>query len=375
MTSKMLFLLSAALAIGTVLPTLSKAETDAAGAVFVMTNAASHNEIIAYHRHEDGSLQEVNRFLTGGRGSGGIGDPLGSQGSLTLSRDHSLLFAVNAGSGEISVFQVLGSSLILVDKSPSGGAAPVAVAQLGSLVYVVNEGAASNVVGFRLGANGHLRQIVGSRTFLSTANSGPASLSFSPDGQFLLVTEKLTNSIDAFHVQIDGTLAPITVNPSAGAGAFAVLFAPNGTALVVGTGPAGETNASTLSSYSVVANGTLSSISTSVPTLGAAACWLAVTPNGRFVYAANSGSSTIAGFALSSTGVLTSLPGTLVGTLPTGSTNLDTAISSDGKFLFTLNSGTGTVGIFGINQDGTLTNLGDVGGLSADDGFNGIAAN
>ena len=273
------------------------------------------------------------------------------------------------------MFQVLGSSLILVDKSPSGGAAPVAVAQLGSLVYVVNEGAASNVVGFRLGANGHLRQIVGSRTFLSTANSGPASLSFSPDGQFLLVTEKLTNSIDAFHVQIDGTLAPITVNPSAGAGAFAVLFAPNGTALVVGTGPAGETNASTLSSYSVVANGTLSSISTSVPTLGAAACWLAVTPNGRFVYAANSGSSTIAGFALSSTGVLTSLPGTLVGTLPTGSTNLDTAISSDGKFLFTLNSGTGTVGIFGINQDGTLTNLGDVGGLSADDGFNGIAAN
>ena len=80
MTSKMLFLLSAALAIGTVLPTLSKAETDAAGAVFVMTNAASHNEIIAYHRHEDGSLQEVNRFLTGGRGSGGIGDPLGFPG-------------------------------------------------------------------------------------------------------------------------------------------------------------------------------------------------------------------------------------------------------------------------------------------------------
>jgi hypothetical protein len=38
-------------------------------------------------------------FPTGGRGSGGVTDPLGSQGSLTLSQDHSLLFAVNARNG------------------------------------------------------------------------------------------------------------------------------------------------------------------------------------------------------------------------------------------------------------------------------------
>ena len=50
------------------------------------------------------------------------------------------------------------------------------------------------------------------------------------------------------------------------------------------------------------------------------------------------------------------------------------AISSDGKYLYTLNSGTGTINIFGINQDGTLTSLGDVSGLSAASGFNGIAA-
>jgi DNA-binding beta-propeller fold protein YncE len=62
-----------------------------------------------------------------------------------------------------------------------------------------------------------------------------------------------------------------------------------------------------------------------------------------------------------------------VGTNPAGSSNLDLAISSDGKFLYTLDSGTGTVSIFGINQDGTLTSLGDVGGLSASAGLNGIA--
>lgn len=69
------------------------------------------------------------------------------------------------------------------------------------------------------------------------------------------------------------------------------------------------------------------------------------------------------------------MSGTIVATLPSGSTNLDLAISTDGKFLYTLNSGTGTINIFGINQDGSLTSLGDIGRLSATAGMNGIAAN
>jgi 6-phosphogluconolactonase (cycloisomerase 2 family) len=95
---------------------------------------------------------------------------------------------------------------------------------------------------------------------------------------------------------------------------------------------------------------------------------------GRFVYTSNAGSATISGFSIAGNGALTPLGGTVVATLPAGSTNLDIAISADGKFLCTLNSGTGTISIFGITQDGSLTSLGDVGGLSASAGFNGIAA-
>jgi 6-phosphogluconolactonase len=369
-------LLAAALAMSASLPARSNAQTSSSvgGAVFVMTNAADKNEIITYKRLTDGSLQQGQSFRTGGRGSGGVTDPLGSQGSLTLSQDRSLLFAVNAGSGDISVFRVLGTRLSLIDQAPCGGSEPVAVAQHGNLVYVLNAGAASSVVGFSLGHNGKLNSISGALAYLSTGNSGAASLAFSPDGQFLLVTEKVTNSIDAFKVQIDGTLAPIVVNPSAGPGAFAVVFAPNGAALVAETGPAGGTNASAISSYAVQANGTLSAISTSVPTLGAANCWNVVTPDGQYVYTSNSASATISGFAIGTTDSLTPVGATVVGTNPTGSINLDLAISADGKFLYSLNSGTGTVGIFGINQDGTLTSLGDASGLSAAAGFNGIAA-
>jgi 6-phosphogluconolactonase len=365
-----------ALAISVVSPTYSKAEDEhSQGTVFVMTNSANRNEVISYKRAPDGSLQAGHRFATGGRGSGGNNDPLESQGSLTLSQDHTLLFAVNAGSGEISVFQVHGADLSLTDKQLSGGSEPNAVAQHGHLVYVLNTGGSSSVVGFRVSDDGKLYPIPSSLTFLSTNTSGASSLAFSPNGQFLVVTERETNDIDAFRVQNNGTLSPIVLNPSAGPGVFSLAFAPNGTALAVETGPAGGQNASAISSYSVASDGTLTVISTSVPTLGAATCWNAVTPNGKWVYTSNAGTSNISGFSIGSNGALTALPGTIVGTNPTGATNLDIAITTDGRFLYTLDGEIGKISIFGIQPDGTLTNVGTTGALPKGVGFNGIAAN
>jgi 6-phosphogluconolactonase len=173
-------------------------------AVFVMTNAADKNEVIAYQRNADGSLRETQRVPTGGRGSGGNNDPLESQGSLTLSEDHSLLFAVNAGSGEVSVFRVEGSRLSLSDKVASSGSEPNAIAQHGDLVYVLNTGGSSNVVGFHLEGD-QLLPIDHSIAFLSTNTAGAASIAISPDGQFVAVTERLTNSIDVFKILGDGT--------------------------------------------------------------------------------------------------------------------------------------------------------------------------
>lgn len=349
-------------------------DSDDSGAVFVMTNAADKNEIIAYSRANNGTLREDSRFETEGRGSGGLVDPLESQGSLILNHDHSLLFAVNAGSGSISVFRVDHSRLWLTDVVHSGGSEPNALAQHGDLVYVLNTGGSSGVIGFRLKEDGRLRRIDNSIRFLSTNTSGAASLSFSPDGRFLVVTERLTNDIDVFAVQEDGTLSPIVINHDDLPGTFAVTFAPSGAALVVETGPTGANNGSTISSYAVQENGSLFAISAGVPTLGAATCWDAVTPDGRFVYTNNAGSSTISGFSIGSNGALTPLPNTVQAMNPSGSANIDLAISSNGRFLYSLNAGIGTIGIFAINKDGILTSLGSVGGVVAKAGFNGIAA-
>jgi 6-phosphogluconolactonase len=367
-----------ALALGlafSVSPLLSRAQyTATTGAVFVMTNDANHNQVIAYTRNSDGSLIGRHTFATGGRGSGGVTDPLASQGSLTLTQDHSLLLAVNAGSGDISVFKVTGSTLTLVSVTPCGGSEPVAVAQRGHVVYVLNAGAASNVTAFHLTDTGALRVIPHSTTFLSTGNSGAASLAFSSDGQTLLVTEKVTGNIDAFAIHVDGTLGPIVTNPSAGPGLFGVTFAPTGAAITTETGPSGAQNASAVSSYAVSPTGTLTTISASVPTLANATCWHVVTPNGKLVYTTNPGSGTLSGFWINSDGSLTPVDGTVLATLPSGSADLDLAVSSDGKYLYTIDSGTGSVSVLGINADGTLIVLPGVSGLAANAGYNGIAA-
>jgi len=339
-------------------------------AVFVATNDANHNEVISFVRNPDGSLEEGKRFATGGRGSGGNNDPLESQGSLTLTSDRNELLAVNAGSGQISVFRVRGPLLVLLDVVPSGGSEPNAVAQHGDLVYVLNTGGSSNINGFHL-QNGKLKSISNSLRFLTTNTSGAASLAFSPDGRFLAVTERLTNNIDIFPVNNDGTLGDIVTFKQGGEGTFALSFAPNGALIVSETG--GATGSAT-SSYAVQPNGTLAVISSSVPSEGKANCWNAITPDGRFVYVSNAGTSAIAGYAIGMAGTLTPLPNTIVAENPNGATNLDIAVSDDGKFLYTLNSGNGTIGVFAIHSDGTLSPLPAAEGVNTNAGFNGIAA-
>jgi 6-phosphogluconolactonase len=54
-------------------------------AVYVQTNDARENEVIAFRRVEDGVLALLGRFATGGRGTG---EPyLASAGPVVLSED------------------------------------------------------------------------------------------------------------------------------------------------------------------------------------------------------------------------------------------------------------------------------------------------
>ena len=341
--------------------------------VFIMTNDADNNEVLTYQQSVDGDFKLRSHVRTGGRGSGGSTDPLQSQGSLTLSQDRELLFAVNAASGTISSFHLVNGLPVLIDHEPTDGAFPVAVAEHNGTIYVLNAGGNGAIVAFHVDGPGRLHEIPNSTVPLTTANDGASSISISPDGRTLVVIEKGPNNIDTFPIHPDGTLGPVVVNHSVTPGVFSAVFAPNGVLMVSENQPNGV-DVSSISSYAVQVSGKIQAISQSVPTFGDANCWNAITPDGKFVYVDNAASSSVAGFSVAANGSLTPIAGTIVATEPAGAVNLDLSISGNGKFLFTLNSGLGTVSVFGINSNGTLTSLGDIDGLPKSAGFNGIAA-
>jgi len=368
-------LVTIALSVGAITSTMYAAENVAGSSstVFVMTNDTVKNKVLAYQRLNDGSFASRGSFATGGRGSGGSTDPLQSQGSLTLSGDHHLLFAINAGSGTISSFHLLGGLPILVDQETTGGAFPVSVAEHNGTVYVLNAGGNGAIVAFRADGVGHLSQIPNSTALLTARNSGGGDITVSPNGKTLVVIEKLPNSIDTFPINPNGTLGSVVSTIDVSPGVFSTSFTPSGQLIASEDQPVG-TDVSTISSYTINANGTITAISQSIRTFGDGNCWNAITPNGKFVYADNSGTSTIAGFSIGSNGALTPIGGTIVASYSAGTTNLDMVVSGDGKYLYTLNSGTGSVGIYSINSDGTLSNPGDIEGLPKTVGFQGIAA-
>lgn len=342
--------------------------------VFVMTNDNVKNEILTYKRGYDGQFVLRERVATGGRGSGGLIDPLQSQGSLTINGDHRLLFAVNSASGTVSSFYIFNGVPVFSDREPSDGAFPIAVTEHNGIVYVLNAGGNGAVVPFQVDRFGRLHEIQNSSAFLTSTNSGASSISVSPDGKWLIVIEKAINSIDVFPVHPDGTLGTVVSNKSVTPGVFATNFTANGQLIVSENQPSNGGDTSSISSYTINASGSLTAISQSLPTDGNGNCWNAVTPNSKWIYVDNAGTGTVAGFSIASNGTLTPVANTILITLPDGAANLDMTTSGDGKYLFNLLSGAGEIGVYSINPDGTLNQLGNIDGLPKTAGFNGIAA-
>jgi 6-phosphogluconolactonase len=340
-----------------------------AGALFTMDNAAAGNHVLAYSRAADGSLSFLGEFATGGNGSGG---GLGNQGALILSRSGRWLFACNAGSDEISVFRVAPDGLQLTDKVASGGRRPISLALHGNLLYVLNAGGlvgdADNVTGF-LFFGGELTPIAGSTRPLSAASTDPAQISFSPDGNVLVVTEKATNIIDTYTVNDDGLIDENQQFASVGQTPFGFGFRRE--VLIVSEAFGGAADASAVSSYELADDGGLQVISPSVPTTETAACWIVVTRSGRFAYASNTGSGTISGYRVARDGTLHLLNTDGV-TGTTGPGPIDLALSRNSRYLYSLNSGDGTISAFRVHADGSLDALPGVGGIPAS--ANGLAA-
>jgi 6-phosphogluconolactonase len=322
--------------------------------VFVQTNDAGRNQVVAFSRGDDGSLEPLGRFETGGRGDGV--PHLTSQGSVVLTSDGRGVLVTNAGSGELTLFAIANGVLELL-ATVDTGAAPKSVAEHGGLVYVLNTGEPS-LVGFR--ADGGLTPLAGSRTELAS-DADPAQVGFTPDGASVVVTQRGNDSIAVFPVQTDGHLGEPRTVASAGPTPYGFAFA-GGDTLVVTEAFGAEKGKAAASSYAIGAN-SAAERTRSVGNGRSEICWAVASNDGRYVFTTNFADGAVSRYAVGDRGTLV-LEDPVAGVTVEGRPGIrDEDLSADGRFLYAVDADAGSVFGWVVDINGRLTPIGEWNGL------------
>ncbi|HUK80567.1 MAG TPA: beta-propeller fold lactonase family protein [Nitrososphaerales archaeon] len=329
------------------------------GIVYTIDNQAA-NSVLEFQTGPGASLTLVGTFSSHGSGTGA---KLASQGAVMLTQDGRWLLVVDAGSNQITVFQVNNDgSLTFASVEASHGTAPISITEHGGLVYVLDNGTRTtpgNIAGFTLAHSGLLTFLSGSVQPLSGApNTSPEQIGFSNDGNVLVVTEKAAGVINTYAVSSGGVANSPTITPSNSAGPYGFAFTPQGYLVL------SEAAAGTLSSYTISDDGTLRTLSGSIPDFGLAPCWVVASPDGNYVYTTNAHGGTISGYAVSGTGALSLFSSVASKALtPTLDLAFGGGNNFHNQFLYILNGN--SITSFRVFQDGSLAQFATVGGLPA----------
>jgi 6-phosphogluconolactonase (cycloisomerase 2 family) len=336
-----------------------------AHALFIETDSSAGNSILTYLRGSDGTISLAGKYSTGGNGGAGANSsaaPLGSQDGAILVNKGQELLATNAGSDTVSVFEVDGTSLKLVQQVASGGLFPNSIASFGNLVTVLNAGGAGSVQEFSW-SKGKLVSLGSENRSLGLNNTTPpdfvhgaGQVGYTPNGQHLIVTTKnSTNSFEVFSVGSNGVLGATPVITAANNPVpYDFNFDAAGNLFAI------EAGTSSASAYSVNGDGSLTSLGTVSDNLKAL-CWVS-SANGYF-YGSNAGSGNLTSFDETSSGA-PQIVAAVAATTHAGTT--DSVVSPDGKFLYVESGGAGTIDVFAIGASGSLSAVTTVFDVPAD---------
>ena len=308
--------------------------SEAAGWMYVVSNAETGNSVLAIDYRADGSINPANirEFSTEGKGATIIpGKSLGTlagDSQVTVSPDQNFLFAVNQGSDTVAVFRIdrATGALEHVEGSPfpSGGRAPSTTGVTGRTLIVVNKGILpgerppgnpeqTNYASFAVSDEGALTPV----NSIPAAGTGPTAAVFAPNNRVVFGAEFYGFQINALTVADDGTLAPVPKMPQKFPDSVVrglpplpglppgALKLPYGIAIHP-TEPfvyflAAQAEKVVIYRYDEQTGGVEFSGQVDNPKT-VAACWARVTSDGRFLYTGNSGSSDIAVFEISDGG-------------------------------------------------------------------------
>ncbi len=284
---------------------------------------SGQNAVLAYSENPStGVLTALpsGHYLTGGTGFENVGSPLGPDDSdkeVIITPDGRFLFAVNQGSNTVSEFAIQpDGSLKLVPHAPfaSGGQEPVSLSFSNDVLRVLNRGTsaegkpgtiAPDITSFLVGEDGKLLSIPNSTIDLPLSLS-TAQILTTADGKFTIADNfatpsnlkvRLANSLEPFTDNSNGTLTAVSggtaglpANPPLPLG---LVEDPVHHIIYSGQAPTGGVATFTYSDTS----GKLAYVD-SVASKGAATCWLIISPDGKFLYGADSGSDAVSVYSL-----------------------------------------------------------------------------
>jgi 6-phosphogluconolactonase (cycloisomerase 2 family) len=179
----------------------------------------------------------------------------------------------------------------------------------------------------------------------------------------LYVAGGASNSISGFSIGSDGALSPIACAEEgcatgAGTEPTTLTISPNGKFLFAANGAA-----ESVSTFAIGANGGLSKVecANSHCSTGSHAAGMAITPGGHYLYVANAGKDTITIFSVDSSGALTKVACKPKSYCEVAGYPAGLAVSANGQYLYATTATSaikpegGVVSAFSIGSDGRLT--------------------
>src|SRR5262245_42677589 len=315
------------------------------GHLYIQTNE-DKNAIIHYDRSGNGTLTEVERVATGGAGSGLLSpiyhtkrpNHFEGAGSVILTPDRRFLFATNGGDNSVSSFAVdKEGRLKLLEVKPTGnptngGAKSLAYAFSSRTLFVLHTFGPGHLRLMSVDEKGNLtaRPEQYSVNTSDWPNRGPTMAALSPDEKFVIVgttfdelpTRKnpdgsvilwiphgpdgslhviASNAPDpdglvVFPVRGDGSLGEAKFQDAKAASPFYIAFLKGRPdTFLIGYAVSDGCALATIDTDGKIDVGPLMKIDTSRG-LPSELCWLAVSPDNRFVYTTNFGYSYLSSF-------------------------------------------------------------------------------
>ena len=273
---------------------------------------------------------------------------LDTQGEVALTSNGKLLFVVNAGSNTITSFKVSDDGLKRRSTIDSGGQFPNSLTIHGNLLYVLNANSA-NIAGFTFNASGAMSAISGSsQPLVGTVIPGLArQIGFDNTGKTLIATllgnpgltpPVATQSINSFPVAADGAAGPGTAYDASSPFPFGFAFDPSNHLIVSQVTDLMTPGAGKTGSYSLSSTGAVTQVNAAASS-GTAPCWVSITSDGKYAFVVNTGGgapdgSTVTRYSIAADGSLTELGSNAETKSEFAKT--DSLLSSDSRFLYVL---------------------------------------